>query len=80
MATAARAGTLLAVAIALAQSALMLGCGGDDAGRRGERLPAEGLVEAAGAGDLAAVRRLISDGADVDARDGRGRTAVTAAR
>ena len=68
------------VAIALVQSALMLACGGGgDADRGTERRPAEGLVEAAGAGDLAAVRRLLSDGADVDAPDARGRTAVTAA-
>ena len=64
------------MALALVQGTLLLACGGED---RGERRPAEGLVEAAGAGDLTAVRRLLSDGADVDARDERGRTAVTAA-
>jgi len=37
------------------------------------------LVRAAGAGDIEAVRRLLAEGADVDARDASGRTAVTAA-
>ncbi len=37
------------------------------------------LHEAATAGDLAAIRRLIADGADLDARDGAGRTPVMAA-
>ena len=37
------------------------------------------LVRAAGAGDLAAVRRLLAGGADVDARDASGPTAVIAA-
>jgi ankyrin repeat protein len=41
--------------------------------------PAEDLVEAAGAGDVATVRRLLAAGADVDAQDAGGRTAVTAA-
>jgi ankyrin repeat protein len=53
---------------------LVTGCGG------GTSPPAPGaLVRAADAGDLAAVERLLADGADVDERDGRGRTAVTAA-
>ena len=66
--------------LALVQSALVMACGGDGTRRGDGRPPAEaGLVEAAGAGDLAAVRRLLSDGADLDIRDGRGRTAVTAA-
>jgi len=37
------------------------------------------LTEAAGKGDLAAVERLIAHGASIDARDGRGRTALLAA-
>jgi ankyrin repeat protein len=39
----------------------------------------EGLVHAAAAGDVAEVRRRLKDGADVDAQDRGGRTAVTAA-
>jgi ankyrin repeat protein len=38
-----------------------------------------GLVDAVERGDLAAVQRLLDDGADVNERDERGRTAVTAA-
>ena len=38
-----------------------------------------GLVDAAERGDVAAVRQLLDDGADVNERDARGRTAVTAA-
>ena len=38
-----------------------------------------GLIEAAQKGDLAAVERLLARGADIDARDGRGRTALLAA-
>lgn len=38
-----------------------------------------GLVDAAERGDLAAVERLLEDGADVDERRADGRTAVTAA-
>jgi ankyrin repeat protein len=34
----------------------------------------DGLFRAAHAGDAAAIRRLTAEGADVDARDGRGRT------
>jgi len=49
------------------------GCGGGDEARGAE------LVVAAGRGDEATVRRLIDDGVNVDARDDRGRTAVTAA-
>jgi len=37
------------------------------------------LIEAAGRGDTAAVRRLLSEGASVHARDGQGRTALLAA-
>ena len=39
----------------------------------------QALIAAAGKGDLAAVERLIRDGASVAARDGRGRTALLAA-
>ena len=38
-----------------------------------------GLVDAAQRGDLGAVQKLLADGADVNERDERGRTAVTAA-
>ena len=37
------------------------------------------LIQAADAGDLDAVRRLLADGAAVDAQDARGRTALLAA-
>jgi ankyrin repeat protein len=37
------------------------------------------LIQAAGKGDLAAVQRLIGEGADLAARDNRGRTALLAA-
>ena len=59
--------------IALVLLALLLaGCAsGDDA--------PDDLVEAAGAGRLDDVRRLLEDGADVDARGAGGATAVTAA-
>ena len=40
---------------------------------------AAGLVTAAGAGDVAAVRRLLAEGADVAVRDRQGRTALVAA-
>ena len=67
--------TLVAIA-----AVLLMSCGSEDVrpGAEPRRL-GEGLVEAAGAGDVAAVRRLLSEGADVDAPDARGRTAVTAA-
>jgi ankyrin repeat protein len=45
----------------------------------GEEAPVQGLIDAAGRGDVEAVRSLLDDGADVDARDASGRTAVTAA-
>ena len=45
----------------------------------GEEAPVQGLVDAAGRGDVEAVRSLLDDGADVDERRGDGRTAVTAA-
>ena len=63
---------LLAVLVAV----LLAGCGsGDDE----PRPPDDDLVEAAGAGRLDDVRRLLRDGAGVDARGAGGRTAVTAA-
>ena len=43
------------------------------------RADASGLVAAAEAGDLAALRRLLDAGTPVDARDARGRTALLAA-
>src|ERR1700741_823597 len=39
----------------------------------------QALIAAAGKGDLAAVERLVREGANVTARDGRGRTALLAA-
>jgi len=61
---------LMGVGVAL----LPLGaCGGGS-----DVAPAD-LVRAAGDGDLPAVRRALDEGADVDTRDGSGRTAVTAA-
>jgi len=45
----------------------------------GEEARVQGLVDAAGRGDVEAVRSLLADGADVDERWGDGRTAVTAA-
>jgi ankyrin repeat protein len=48
---------------------LLAGCGG-------ERV---NLIEAAGRGDVAAVQRALADGAGVNGRDARDRTAVTAA-
>jgi uncharacterized protein len=63
----------LTIACAVALLLGIAGCGGEDEPRRGD------LVVAAGRGDEATVRRLLDDGVDVDARDGRGRTAVTAA-
>ena len=50
--------------------------------RLAARLPDVGdlrLHEAASDGDLASIRRLIAEGADLDARDGAGRTPVMAA-
>ncbi len=44
-----------------------------------EQIPAGKLVEAAARGDAAAVSGLLARGADVNERDGAGRTAVTAA-
>ena len=51
---------------------LLTGCGSGDP-------PDDDLVEAAGAGRLDAVKKLLADGADVDARGAGGTTAVTAA-
>ena len=47
-------------------------------GRADEETNTE-LIEAAGSGDAEAVRRLLEEGASVDARDGSGRTALIAA-
>jgi uncharacterized protein len=56
-----------------------VGCGGDS-GRDADDQPEAGqLVRAAGHGDVSRVRSLLAAGADVDERDGSGRTAVTAA-
>ena len=67
-------GLLLLPAVACA--VLLAAC---DSGHSEQPSPTRGLVEAAGAGRLEAVRRLLDEGADVDVRDSRGRTAVTAA-
>ncbi len=61
--------------VALILVVLLAGC----AARDRERPPPEALADAAVRGDAEAVRRLLDDGADVDARDSSGRTAVTAA-
>ena len=55
-------------------------CGGGDGerGRPADRRPST-LVAAAARGDVESVRRLLDDGAPVNARDRNGRTAVTAA-
>jgi uncharacterized protein len=73
--------TALAAAIALCLM-LLAGCGGDDDSERAapaERPAGRDLLAVAEEGDAAAVRRLLAAGADVNARDARGRTAVTAA-
>ena len=64
--------------LALALVVTAAGCGGESS-PRADRRPAGDLVRAAGAGDLETVRRLLAAGADVDARDAGGRTAVSAA-
>ena len=70
-----RAGRWLRIGAGALVLALASGCSDEPAER-----PARGaLVEAAGRGDLAAVRMLLDRGADVDERDAGGRTAVTAA-
>ena len=59
---------------------LLTGCGGGNgASQQGDRPQPDAFVAAAGSGDAATVGRAISAGIDVDARDGAGRTAVTAA-
>lgn len=59
---------------------LLAGCGGiGGPSHEGGRPQADAFVAAAGSGDAAAVRRAISAGIDVDARNASGRTAVTAA-
>ena len=55
-------------------SVLLASCGGN-----AETAAPRDLIRAAGDGDLRAVRQALSEGAAVDARDGAGRTAVTAA-
>jgi ankyrin repeat protein len=60
-------------------AATLLACGGD-----GGAAPTPGssslpLLRAAESGSVAEVRRLVAAGADVDQRDVRGRTAITAA-
>lgn len=61
------------VLVALAVSVPLACAAGEARGRDAA------LIEAAGAGDLASVRRLLAEGADVSARDARGRTALIAA-
>lgn len=58
---------------------MAVGCGGDSGRDAGDRPEAGQLVRAAGHGDVSRVLRLLGAGADVDERDGSGRTAVTAA-
>ena len=78
---AGKVGTRHPVAMRLASVALPLvalaACGGGDGGRA-DGDPSD-LVLAAARGDAAGVRRLLADGASVDARASNGRTAVTAA-
>ena len=62
-----------------ATATLLPGCGGDGGPAAGAPAIPRSLPQAAVSGDLAEVRRLLSAGADVDQRDARGRTAVTAA-
>ena len=57
---------------------LLGGCRGVSRPEAGRTQPAA-FVAAAGSGDVITVRRAISAGIDVDARDASGRTAVTAA-
>ena len=58
-------------------SVLLLAACSDGVDRR--RPTAADLIDAAGTGRLETVQRLLRDGADVNGRDRRGRTAVTAA-
>ena len=63
-------------AILLLCGALLAACGSKDEPRRAA---GPELVEAAAAGDLGRVERLLRDGGDVNFQDAGGRTAVTAA-
>ncbi len=58
------------VLAALVLLGLLVGCGGGDR----ERDPDSALFAAARTGDVSAIRSLVAAGADVDARDGSGRT------
>ena len=62
---------------ALALVALASCSGGAD--KRARTPDSSELVDAAARGDVERVRRLLAEGVPVDARDGNGRTAVTAA-
>ena len=67
------------VAVISATAMLLAACGDDPEASRARPGQPASLVRAGESGDLAGVRRLIAAGADVDQRDDRGRTAVTAA-
>jgi hypothetical protein len=67
-------GALSPTAVLLALALALADCGGERAAP-----DPDALVRAAERGDVRAVRDLLASGADVDARDARGRTAVTAA-
>ena len=64
------------IRLAMVAGLLLAAC---DRGREAVRPQADAFVAAAAAGDAAGVRRALSAGVDVDARDAGGRTAVTAA-
>jgi uncharacterized protein len=68
-----RLGALLPVLVCVV---LVVACGASEDSRQPHALA---LIDAAGDGSLGALERLLRDGADVNARDARGRTAVTAA-
>jgi ankyrin repeat protein len=55
---------------------LALACSPDPASSSGVVEPASALREAAGRGDIPAVRALLEQGSPVDARDGQGATAL----
>ena len=64
----------------LAVGFLCIGCRGESESMPVDKVPnVDAFVAAAASGDGAAVRQALSAGIDVDSRDGRGRTAVTAA-
>ncbi len=68
------------ISLAVAVAFLLAGCGGvNGPSHGGDRPQANAFVAAAGSGDADTVRRAISAGIDVDARDTGGRTSVTAA-